>query len=114
MTYRELEPQSPPIHEEPYSQAFLEQVRSGWGDSTVEVCTVPVVPDSIVAEMYQLISCTLYELEVYLLVVYSKEGMQVDAEHSIISKTGMQVDADHHIIEHGSGRLESIHGLGSD
>lgn len=80
----------------------------------MEVCTGPIVPDSIVAEICQLISCALYKLEVYLLVVYSKEGMQVDADHNIISKGGMQVDADHHIIECGSGRLESIHGLGSD
>lgn len=37
----------------------------------------------------------------------------MDADHSIISKGGMQVDAEHNIIVCGSGRLESIPGLGT-
>lgn len=40
-----------PICEEPHVQALLEQVKSGKGDSRVEMCSSSIVPDSILAEI---------------------------------------------------------------
>lgn len=40
-----------PICEEPHVQEFLEQVKSGRGDSRVEVCSSSIVPDSILEEI---------------------------------------------------------------
>lgn len=96
-----------PINAEPRSQAFWEQGRPEWGDTGVEVRTGAIVPHSILAEIPQLTSHTLYELAVCLL------GHLFQRKFYSFQR-GYASGTDHKLIVRGSGRLESTHNLGSD